>query len=295
MRTMPGVDVDVDPAAVRRLGPPAFGDRVVVGRREAARFAGDAGEVPRRRGRTADADRSVDHLDVVGINLVAACELVDDALPQRGDRADDRAAPQRRGPAAAGTDEVERRDVGVAVHDPHPGVVDRQPVGGELGQRGLVTLPVRLLAGQDRDRAVGLEAGVGALRGPGRRARPQRGAVVGRPGRRLDEGRDPDTEVPTLPAGHGLLLAEPGEVGDLDGPLEGLARGHEGQCRAGHHLGGQLVGRQEVAQAHLDRVEPERPATTSSRRLRAHVSDSHGPRNATYVALFVATTVVSNE
>ena len=67
-------------------------------------------------------------------------------------RADDRAARERRGATAPGGDEIERLQVGVAVHDAHR--ADREPelVGRELRQRGLVALAVRLLAREHRRR-----------------------------------------------------------------------------------------------------------------------------------------------
>ena len=80
---------------------------------------------------------------------------------------DDGSACERGRPAAAGADTVERRDERVAVHDGDAFHRHRQLVGRELGERRLMTLSVRCLAGDDGDGTVGLELGRRSLRGSG--------------------------------------------------------------------------------------------------------------------------------
>ena len=73
------------------------------------------------------------------------------------------AAGPGRGPAATGSDEAERRELGVAVDDPHVFERHAHLVGGDLRQRRLVALAVRGLCGDDEEVAVRLEADLGPL------------------------------------------------------------------------------------------------------------------------------------
>ena len=131
-----------------------------------------------------------------------------DLLSDVGDGADHGTAGQRRGAAAAGPDQVERRHLGVAGDDADALERHSELVGGQLRQRGVVALAVGRLAGEDGQRAVGLEAGGRPLRAPGRGARAERPGVVRWTGRGLHERGEP--EAPVAPRRPRLLLVAPG-------------------------------------------------------------------------------------
>ena len=117
-------------------------------------------------------------------------------------------------PAAAG--QPERDDVAVA--DDDADLLERHAefVGGDLGQRRLVALAVRHLAGEQHDDAVFLQPQAHGLKAHGT-ARPLGRA---RAGSGLDERSDTDAEVAALCSCLGLAAPERGKVHQLGDPLQ---------------------------------------------------------------------------
>ena len=110
-------------------------------------------------GRPRALHRAAEHSTSRGSSSWRSAKASSDPLAQHRRRAHDGTAGERRGPAPAGADGVERRDVRVAVHDPTLLDRDAEAVGRELRQRGLVALAVRLLAGEHAHGPVALEPG----------------------------------------------------------------------------------------------------------------------------------------
>ena len=109
-------------------------------------------------------------------------------------------------PAAAGADQRHGRDVGVAEDDMDVLELDAQLVDGDLGERRLVALAVRLLAGDDLDDAVVLDRDVRDLVAEDAVAR-RRSRHPGS-GRGLEVRRDAEPEVAPVGERLGLAAAE---------------------------------------------------------------------------------------
>ena len=79
----------------------------------------------------------------------SSAAIASDLLAQRAGRVQHRPVGHGRGPAPAGGDQRERRDVGVAVA--HGDRLERHAelVGRHLGERRLVALAVRVLLGDE--------------------------------------------------------------------------------------------------------------------------------------------------
>jgi hypothetical protein len=123
---------------------------------------------------------------------------------------------------------------------------------GDLGECRLVALAMRGLGRDHGQMAVRLQASDGPLAAD--RETDCR-KEVRRAGRRLDVGREADAEQPALLPGATLLYPEPVIVDELDGALERVDRRDSLDRRAGHHLAGLLLERQQVPAAHVDRIE----------------------------------------
>ena len=100
-------------------------------------------------------------LEVGGAGLHHVLGQSEDPLAQLARCVQHHAVRQRRRTTTAGTDERERRHVGVAEHDLHVFGPDTELVDRDLRQRRLVALSVGLLAGDDADAAVVLQGDVG--------------------------------------------------------------------------------------------------------------------------------------
>ena len=114
--------------------------------------------------------------------------------------------------------------------------------------------PCGRLARVHGERAVGLQARGGAL---GRHREPDRGPVVRRPGRGLDERGDAEAEVAAVRARCGLLRGNPAWSAtrtDLSSALRSVMPDSVGPVTIGHGISSS---REQVAAAHLDRVEVE--------------------------------------
>ncbi len=167
-----------------------------------------------------------------------------------------RAAATRRPAAAARAEHADRADARVAVDDAD--VLERHAelVGAELCQRRLEPLSVRVLAREDREAAVRLDARLRPLR-----RHPEAGdlgEVVGSR-RGLDQRRQPKPEELAALARHSLLCTEPGDVDDLEQTLQRLAWSRALQSRAACRACRLLGQRHDVAESHFDRVEPQFP------------------------------------
>ena len=122
-------------------------------------------------------------------------------------------------PAAAGAARTAPR--GVADDDPDLLEWHAELVGGDLGEGGLVALPVRHLAGEQRHDAVVREREPHELQA--HRAAARLGGA--RAGSGLDEGRQADAQVTAPGAFFGLPAPEGRDVHDLGGALQRLLRG----------------------------------------------------------------------
>ena len=159
-----------------------------------------------------------------------------------------------RGAAGACPEEVELGGLRVADDDRH--VVEAHPelVRRHLGERRLVPLAVRHLRRDHGHVAVRLEPHA-------RRVLLHREAdrrpPVGKAGRRLDRVREAKAEVAALLTGAALLLPEPLVVDVPQKLVERLDCGRPVHRRSARHLPGHLLGGQQVAAPHFDRVEAE--------------------------------------
>ena len=160
------------------------------------------------------------------------------------------AAGEGRGAAAAGADQIERGHLGVAGDDAHAFEWELETVGGELREGGVVPLPVGDLTGEHGQRAVGLEPRGGALRGARGSTDAERGGVVGRARRRLEERGEAEAAVAADRAIARLGSAELVDVGQRERAFHRLACGDVGEGRPGRHVGGKLGDVQEVAATH---------------------------------------------
>ena len=252
-----------------RLGPAASVVGEVEGRLHSGSHAGwqltatevgDAGDVVDAEGpagHSSHLDPAVDDLEVVGGRFELVAGDLEDLVPEHLGHADDGAARHGGGPASPGSDQVERRGTGVAVDDPDALEGQGELVGGQLGQGGLVALPVGHLAGEDGDRAVGLQPGVGLLVASGRRPRAQGAGEVRRAGRCVDAAREADAQVAALAAGIGLggpALVVADAVAGLE---ERLAHGDADQVGSVDHGPGKLLVGPQVGQPVLDGVPAE--------------------------------------
>ena len=123
-----------------------------------------------------------------------------------------------------------------------------------------MALPVGHLLRVDRHGAVGLEHRAGRLAADETTAAAghDRFLEVRRPGRGLDERREPEPEHPAFGSRRGLAFGPVLEVGDLQRALERGARRHaDVERRAGEHLPRELVGSDDVAEADLVAADPE--------------------------------------
>ena len=189
-----------------------------------------------------------------------------------------RTAPlaHRRRPAAPGTDGVERRQPGVAVHDPDRLEGHAELVGRDLGQGRLVALAVGRLAGEHHEGAVGLEPGPGPL------ARRRRSRVwpanSGGPGAFSMKMASPMPRYrPCARARRWRSGTPPTRSGR--GPRSSAWR----TCSPrpgdpGAHGRRDVLGRRGCAGGARRGRAPSSRATRSNIRSRAQVSTAHGPR-----------------
>ena len=208
-----GGEVDLDPAHVRRLRPPALaavplGDdtqRLPPGtpRPRAPALAAISASDTDTEGTPGDVHRAVVDLEVLAARPRAGRQR-GRGCGSRSSRGADRdcAARHRCRPAPAGARDAERRDRSVAVAHPHLLDRDADLVGGDLRQRRLVALAVRHLLG-DAPTTVPSSSSTSAGGLATERRRPPPPITYapksGGPGRRLDEGREPEPEVSCPP------------------------------------------------------------------------------------------------
>ena len=183
------------------------------------------------------------------------------------------AAGHGRRPAAAGEPERDH----VAVADDDPDLLERHAelVGRDLGERGLVALPVRHLAGEHGHGAVGVEPQPHRAPGPSGRSAPS--ASRG-PGRGLDVGGQADAEVAALRPRSAPAGPEGREVDELGDALQRLRVVTPASGRPVIIGERRLVRGGDVAPPDLERVEAELPGDEVEHRSRTNVSAAHGPR-----------------
>ena len=207
-----GLDVDLDDGAVAAAGPAAF---AAVERGLDLEVGVDVGiELPRRGlpgdlrhrdravGVAAHQDLAVGDLEVLGAGLDEERREIEHLALELPGAVQRHAAGHGGRPAAAR--ETERHHVAVPDDDPDLLEWHAELVGGDLGEGGLVALPVRHLAGEQRHDAVFREREPHELQAH----RPAARFGGARAGSGLDEGRQADAQVTTphaflRPAGAG--------------------------------------------------------------------------------------------
>ena len=120
-----------------------------------------------------------------------------------------------------------------------------------------MALAVGHLAGEHRDRAVGLEPGAGLLHGARSRHDPHRPHQARRHRRRLHHVGQPEPEQPSLGAGRRLLRTEAVDVEERERVVEGPSGVEALQLHPGDAHRREVVGVQQVALPHHERVEVE--------------------------------------